>query len=193
MAEQNKVLECCEFSKILSFLCLLLGIGAAVAYPYWYTFVVVGAIEFVVGSLFVRHNVIGHRLFFFLDDKNVLHIHKGDWWLSVPRIYRHNLVLELWFGGWFRKCRVCGHNTNSWKSVRILYGWNGFPHRICVRDKCDGAIIIPLAFEDKGWAIGQLTSLLLALENNTFVESVLIAANGEKEIRPIAGKVGTAG
>lgn len=73
--------------------------------------------------------VLGRRYFFWLGANDYLHIHKWSWWCRV--LDRKNFpvdvlptspVLEIWLGGWFRRCSIIGLHESVWK-VKISGSW----------------------------------------------------------------------
>jgi hypothetical protein len=204
MAEEKKLPKCCVrkcyriyplWYTAIPFVCLgvaiycaYLGLGSK------NTLITCSTVAAFAGICYLVTNIIGrYHLFLFIDANNVAHVHRATWWLTEPNPARHNAVLELWLGGWFRKSKIHGRFSRNWKSIRLQYNWIGAPKRITARDVTGSSITLPLTTFGGKWNIDYIKQLLLTLEKFPYVCSTLEQANEPKrEQSAIAGKVGSA-
>jgi len=148
----------------------------------------------IVMSLFVLLqyfllNVLGTRLFLYLDEEENLHIHKVHWWLKdVP--YPEGVVLEIWIGGWFRKSKL--HFSNYNPEIRLHYRrLSSLPSSISIVGALGTTLSVPFANNTvKEICATEMTDLLKFLSSHGIDEVPYLLANRVLS-SSVAGKVGT--
>jgi len=148
---------------------------------------------------FVRHNVIGKPIYFWLNG-NTLEIRKQEWWVveygcsPVP----NSAVMKIWFGGWFRRDMIF-RTSSSWKVCMTWTFIFGRPKSLWLQDFVGDVISVGHLFSVKKagqrkycfWNTRFIVDVLGILNKCSSVSDALSSAAAESDSVAVAGKVNT--
>lgn len=127
---------------------------------------------------FIRRNIVGNPIYFWLDKHGILQIRQADWWVNDgERAFPSGPILKIWFGGWFRKDQVIENNGSDW-AIFVTFGFfSGRIRDVILRDRSGNFVRIN-GILTRGASVAGTAYFW----NTATVESILRVIDGKSNV-----------